>query len=105
MTRKIHINGMKAIIKHNLFKHVKRIIKNDKQEINSFMDSFSLEELKQKGITKQIIDQFKNGKPRKVLTGGMKRRREPTREPKKSFFFVEHLEHLSDNHLMMKTTI
>ena len=87
MQRKTNVNGMKAIIKHNVFKQLKRITKVDKQDINEFIDSLSFDELKQKGLTKQIVDQFKNGKPRKILTGGMKRERaEPSEQPIKRTF-------------------
>ena len=92
-------NGMKAIIRHNVFKQLKRLdsgvsmpgraqrlSKNDKDDIFLFIDSLSIDELKQKGLTKQIIDQFRNKKPRKVLSGGMKRRIEQTGEPKKRSF-------------------
>ena len=81
-----NINGMKAIIKHNVFKQLKRLSKNDKDDIFLFIDSLSIDELKHKGLTKQITDQFRNEKPRKVLSGGMKRRIEQTGEPKRRSF-------------------
>ena len=74
--RETNILCMKAIIKHNIFKQLKRLTKYDKQDINNFIDSLSLDELKQKGLTKQIVLQFKNGKPRNVLSGEGKRKRD-----------------------------
>ena len=88
MPRQIHVNGMRAIILHNIFKQNKRLTKENKKEIIDFVNTLSIEELKQKGLTKQIISQFKDGKPRKTITGGMKRSNEGHSDQpiKRSFF-------------------
>ena len=76
MTRTTNIKGMQAIIRSNVLKKLKRITETEKQNVTKFINSLSLEELKQKGLTKQIETQFKDGKPRKTLIGGMKRQRD-----------------------------
>jgi len=77
MPRSISINGMRAILLHNVFKQSKRLTNDDKNAINDYVMSLSLNELKQKGMTKQIVDKFKNMKPRKTISGGMKRKFDP----------------------------
>lgn len=87
MPRTTNVKAMRAIVIHNVIKQMKRLTKENKEEIKDFVNSLSLEELKQKGLTKQIISQFKNRKPRKTLTGGMKRGNEyESSQPKKRSF-------------------
>ena len=74
MPRTTNLQGLRALILHNVFKQLKRITKDNKNAIVKFVHSLPLEELKQKGIVKQIVSQFKDGKPRKnLIIGGMKR--------------------------------
>ena len=73
MPRTTNIKGLRALINHNVLKHLKRLSATEKQNVTNFINSLTLEELKQKGLTKQIVTQFKDGKPRKVLSGGMNR--------------------------------
>ena len=73
MPRSTNLNGMRSIILHNIFKQSKRLTKQNKDEITKYIHSLSIDELKKKGLTKQIVTQYKNEKPRKTLTGGMKR--------------------------------
>ena len=75
MPRQIHVNGMRAIILYNVFKQNKRLTKENKKEIIDFVNTLSIENLKEKGLTKQITSQFKDGKPRKNITGGMFKRK------------------------------
>ena len=78
MSRSININSLRALILHNVYKRSKRITKENKDKIIKFVNSLTLEELKQKGIINQILVQFKDGKPRKIITGGMHKRKRDT---------------------------
>ena len=81
MPRTTNLQGLRALILHNVYKRSKRITKENKDKIIKFVNSLTLEELKQKGIINQILVQFKDGKPRKNITGGMyKRKRESERD-------------------------
>ena len=81
MPRTTNLQGLRALILHNVFKQLKRITKDNKNAIIKFVHSLPLEELKQKGIVKQIVSQFKDGKPRKnLIIGGMKRSHEDDNE-------------------------
>ena len=86
-----NVKGMRAIILYNVFKQSKRLTNDNKNDINDYVMSLSLNELKQKGLTKQIVNKFKNGKPRKILIGGMKSPNdnddEDDERPKKRSFF------------------
>ena len=71
-----NVKGMRAIILYNVFKQSKRLTNDNKNAINDYVMSLSLNELKEKGLTKKIVNKFKNEKPRKTLTrktftGGM----------------------------------
>ena len=50
MTRTTNIKGMQAIIRSNVLKQLKRITETEKQNVTKFINSLSLEELKQKGL-------------------------------------------------------
>ena len=71
MTHSTNLNGMRSIILYNIFRQSKRLTKDNKDEITKYIHSLSLNELKKEGLTKQIVTQYKNGKPRKILIGGM----------------------------------
>ena len=81
--RQTNTNGMKAIIKHNVFKKLSQVTRKTKNDINSLFDSLTVKELKQKGLTQQIADQYAH--KRNVLRGGMKRGREEDDEPQVSY--------------------
>ena len=94
MPRQINVQGLRALIKHNTYKQLPNLHANHKKNITNFINGLTLEELKQKGLTAQIVAKYKmttKRKPRKVLSGGMKRSRdddddEDDKPTKRSFF-------------------
>ena len=71
MTHSTNLNGMRSIILYNIFRQSKRLTQENKKSIIDFVNTLSIDGLKKKGLTKQIVTQFKNGKPRKILIGVM----------------------------------
>ena len=86
MPHSINEKGLRAIIKHNVMKQMKNPTKQQIVEIEKRIHNLSLEELRTKGITRNIIDGKKpRRKPKKQL-GGMKRSREEEDEPPRRNF-------------------
>ena len=82
MPRQININGLRALIKHNVIKSLakekltkKQYIANLKK-IEKNIDSASIPEFKHKGIDKNIINTSLGSKPNHILKGKGKRKRE-----------------------------
>ena len=92
----VNINAMRAIVKHNVFKQLKQLSKSDQTKINDFIHSLSLNELKKKGLSSEIIYKYKHATskrgPRKNLSGGMKRGRDDDDEPNKRPFLKRILD-------------
>lgn len=92
MTRKTNVNGMKAIIKHNVMKQLSKMQLSKKEYskflklANNFIDSASIDDLKQKGITKFIITEIS---PKPTMIGEGKRKRDEDEGKRKLFQNVD----------------
>ena len=90
MVRKTNANGMKAIIKHNTTKQLSKmqLTKKDYDKLlklaENYIDSASMDDLKQKGITKTIITEISQ-KP-KIIGEGKRKRENDDEENKRKLF-------------------
>ena len=85
MPRQININGLRALIKHNVIKSLAKEKLSKKQYIATlkkikFIDSASIPELKQKGIVKNIINTALGNKSNHIIKGEGKRKRDQEEE-------------------------
>ena len=86
MPRQININGLRALIKHNVIKSLAKEKLSKKQyiatlkKIETFIDSASIPELKQKGIVKNIINTALGNKSNHIKKGEGKRKRDQEEE-------------------------
>ena len=58
----VNINAMRAIVKHKVFKQQKQLTKSKK---NDFIQRSSLDKLKKKGLSSEIVSKFKKAKPKR----------------------------------------
>ena len=78
MPRQININGLRALIKHNVIKSLAKEKLAKKQyiatlkKIETFIDSASIVDLKQKGIVKNIINTALGNKSNHITKGESK---------------------------------
>ena len=81
MPRQSNINGLRALIKHNVIKALAKENLSKKQyiatlkKIEKFIHSASIPELKQKGIVKNIINTALGNKSNHIIKGEGKRKR------------------------------
>ena len=86
MPRQININGLRALIKHNVIKSLAKEKLTKKQyiatlkKIEIFIDSASIVDLKQKGIVKNIINIALGSKTNNIIKGEGKRKRDQEEE-------------------------
>ena len=82
MPQQINVNGIKALIKHNVIKALAKEKLSKKQYIatlkiiENFIDSASIVDLKQKGIVKNIVNTALGNKSNHIIKGEGKRKRE-----------------------------
>ena len=75
----VSINGLRALIKHNVIKRLKKKYQNyNVENIDFILNKLNIDELKQKGITNKVLleveNKSKNRTRRNIFNGGRKRK-------------------------------
>ena len=77
----VSINGLRALLKHNVIKQLKKKYQNyNVENIDRILNKLNIDKLKQKGITNKVLleveNKSKNRTRRTVFNGGMKRKQD-----------------------------
>ena len=75
----VSVNGLRALIKHNVIKQLKKKYQNyNVENIDLILNKLNIDDLKQKGITNKVLleveNKYKNRTRRNIFNGGMKRK-------------------------------